>query len=370
MEAQIADIDSMPWPGEELVYRVTNQTDKRLFLESGERSVRDLETILTLAGLKLTDFKRILDFGCGCSRTLLWMERIGKESELFGSDIDERMIRWSKDNVPWATFSVNQPLPPLDFADGHFDLIYASSVFTHIDESYQDQWLAELKRITRPGGLLILSVHGEHVLDPFEKAGKEAGYDLHDIRGELGEKGICFLDQDVFVGSSFPDFYHSTFHAPWYIFEHWGKFFSVRAYVARGHFDYQDYVLLERRSDDQPLNPIVVTKGAAQAASAPGPQPEPAASPGATILGHTKEEYLRYAERVLRRVARKILGPAPPAPPPPPESSTEGKIAGGLPVTLLIDRMGERLNRLEADLWQALRRHDERLDEVDGKRSD
>lgn len=364
MEARIADIDSMPWPGEELVYRVTNQTDKRLFLESGERSVRDLETMLALAGRKLTDFKRILDFGCGCSRTLIWMEHIGKDSELFGSDIDDRMIQWGKDNVPWATFSVNQPLPPLDFPDGHFDLIYASSVFTHIDENYQDQWLAELKRATNPGGLLILSVHGEYVLDPFEKAEKEAGYDLHDIRGELSETGICFLNQDIFVGSSFPDFYHSTFHAPWYIFEHWGKFFYVRAYVARGHFDYQDYVLLERRPDDQPLNPIVVTKGAQAPAAV---QPAAASAPkGPTLLGHTKQEYFRYAERVLRRVARKILGPAPEAPPPP-ASSTEGKIAGGLPVTLLIDRMGERLNRLEVDLWQALRRHEERLDEIGGK---
>lgn len=369
MEAQIADIDSMPWPGEELVYRVTNQTDKRLFLESGERSVRDLETMLALAGRKLTDFKRILDFGCGCSRTLLWMEHIGRDSELFGSDIDDRMIQWGKDNVSWATFSVNQPLPPLDFPDGHFDLIYATSVFTHIDENYQDQWLAELKRVTSPGGLLILSVHGEYVLDPFEKAENEAGYHLHDLRGELSEKGICYIDQDIFVGSSFPDFYHSTFHAPWYIFEHWGKFFYVRAYVARGHFDYQDYVLLERRPDDQPPNPVMVSRGSAQASPAPAPQSNQAPK-GATILGHTKEEYLRYAERVLRRVVRKFLGSPPPPSPAPPVSSTEGKIAGGLPVTLLIDRMGERLNRLETELWQALRRQEERLDEIESGSND
>lgn len=361
------DIETMPWPGEELVYRVTNQTDRRLFLESGQRSVRDLENMLALAGKKFSDFRRILDFGCGCSRTLLWMGPVAEESELFGCDIDERMVAWGRDNVPWATFTVNQPLPPLDYPDGHFDLIYASSVFTHIDENYQDQWLAELKRLTSPGGLLILSVHGEYVLGPFEKAEKDAGYDLHDIRGELGEKGICFLDQDIFVGSSFPDFYHSTFHAPWYIYEHWGRFFYVRALVSRGHFDFQDYVLLERMPDDHQPNPIIVTRGAQVAPPAPAVAPA-TPPPGRRLLGHTKQEWLRYVERVLRRVARKILGPPPPAPPAPPgPSATSDKIAGGLPVTMLIDRMGDRINRLEADLWQALRRQEERLDKLDDR---
>lgn len=348
----------MPWPGEELVHRVTNQTDRRLFLESGERSVRDLETVLALAGRRLTDFRRILDFGCGCSRTLLWMEDIAKESELFGSDIDERMIQWGRDNVPWATFTVNQPLPPLDYPDGHFDLVYASSVFTHIDENYQDQWLAELRRITSPGAMLLLSVHGEHVLTPFEKAEKEAGSELHDIRGELGEKGICFLDQDCFVGGPFPDFYHSTFHAPWYVFEHWGRYFSVRAYVSRGHFDYQDYVLLERVPDDVQPKPIGVSrigKTGAQLTEAPE------ALRPATLLGHSKDDWRRYLERVLRRIAGKVLGPAPEASSP----AQPAHIAGGLPVTLLIDRMGERLNRLETDLRQALREHGDRLDQLD-----
>ena len=40
----------------------------------------------------------------------------------------------------------NQPLPPLDYPDATFDLIFNHSVFTHIDEQYQDAWLAELLR--------------------------------------------------------------------------------------------------------------------------------------------------------------------------------------------------------------------------------
>lgn len=359
------NLDSMPWPGEELVFRVLNHSDRRKFLESGQRSVQDLQNMLALAGRQLSDFKRILDFGCGCARVLLWLEDLVPDSELYGSDIDERMVQWGRDNVTWANFTVNRPLPPLDYPDGHFDLIYAASVFTHLDENYQDQWLAELRRLTSPGGMLILSVHGEYVMDLFEKAEITANYDLSisDIRNQLNDKGICFLDNDIFVGGPFPDFYHSTFHAPWYIFEHWGRYFYVRAYVSRGSGDFQDFVLLERMPDDVELNPISVSRNtSAQSPAVSGVSAETPRT-AAIFLGRTKDDYRRFLERVLRRVGRKILGSSPEASQPVRSDSSE-RIAGGLPVTLLIERMGERINRLEADLWQALRRQDERLDEL------
>jgi len=42
-----------------------------------------------------------------------------------------------------------------------FDFIYAFSVFTHLSESGQVAWLAELSRILRPGGYLLMTTHGE-----------------------------------------------------------------------------------------------------------------------------------------------------------------------------------------------------------------
>ena len=53
----------------------------------------------------------------------------------------------------------------------------------------------------------------------------------------------------MWVGGPFPDFYHSTFHAPWYIFEHWSKIFEIKAYVVRGSLDFQDLLLLRRRDE-------------------------------------------------------------------------------------------------------------------------
>ena len=60
----------------------------------------------------------------------------------------------------------------MDFPDAYFDLIFNHSVFTHLDENYQDAWLAELERVTKPGGVLVLSVSGQHPFSELEKRGR------------------------------------------------------------------------------------------------------------------------------------------------------------------------------------------------------
>ena len=48
----------------------------------------------------------------------------------------------------------------LDYPNQSFDLVYAFSVFTHLDIKAQKAWRDELRRILRPRGILLLTVHG------------------------------------------------------------------------------------------------------------------------------------------------------------------------------------------------------------------
>ena len=240
-------------PGEDLRWRVAGTPKKDWFWKSGGMSVANINTMLSIIGTSFIDYPRALEFGCGCGRILLHMKEIAEKSELYGVDIDPEGIAWAQGHIPWVKCSVNNGLPPLDFPDGYFDLIFNHSVFTHLDATYQDAWLAELVRVAKPGGVLVLSVSGEHPFSELVKAHRDAGADPTNLIEEFRSKGIVFIADDSWVGGPFPDFYHSAFHAPWYVFEHWSKFFDIKAFVTRGSLDFQDYLLLRRREGPVPV---------------------------------------------------------------------------------------------------------------------
>jgi SAM-dependent methyltransferase len=98
--------------------------------------------------------------------------------------------------------------------------VYCHSVFTHIDETYQDAWLRELQRVVKPGGRLLLSVNGERSFHEFENGRRANGLDSSAFRAVRDMKGLLYIAEDDWTGGPFPDFYHSTFHTPAYVFAH------------------------------------------------------------------------------------------------------------------------------------------------------
>jgi SAM-dependent methyltransferase len=228
---------TMPDPGDILLARAAGSTDRAWFYESGRDSARDLERTLSLAGRSIDSFESILDFGCGCGRVLLWLEEVGRRRELHGCDVDADAIAWAAQHIPYCRFAVNGPDPPLPYGDGAFDLVVNHSVFTHLDEGRQDAWLRELHRVTRPGALLVVSVHGEHAL----------GEERTEAHTRLEQHGHLFMaDTRPAAELGQPEWYATAYHAPWYVFEHWARWFAIRGYVPRAALDWQDHVLLER----------------------------------------------------------------------------------------------------------------------------
>ena len=235
----------MPDPGGELISRAVGGADRAWFYWTGRESVRELERTLGIAGRTLDSLESILDFGCGCGRMLLWMRELGRRRALYGTDIDADAIDWCREHVPYADLSVNDPDPPLVHPDGAFELVFGHSVFTHLDERRQDAWLSELSRVTSPGGLLVLSTQGEVAL----------GDDVWGIRERLEDEGIVFIDNVFGPEYPLPGWYQTTYHAPWYVFEHWARWFEIRAYIPAGALGVQDHILLQRRASDAPSRP-------------------------------------------------------------------------------------------------------------------
>jgi SAM-dependent methyltransferase len=233
---------TMPDPGGDLISRVVGGADRAWFYWTGRESVRELERTLRIAGRTLDSFEAILDFGCGCGRMLLWMQELGHKRALHGTDVDADAIDWCRRHLPYVEVTVNNADPPLAYRDGAFDLVFSHSVFTHVDERRQDAWLGELQRVTRPPGFLVLSTHGEVAL----------GDDAWRIRERLENEGIVFIDDVFGPNYPLPHWYQSTYHAPWYVFEHWSRWFEIGAYLPGGALGVQDHILLQRRASAAP----------------------------------------------------------------------------------------------------------------------
>ena len=340
-----------PRPPDHLIHRVhplnTNEIteDDRIgFDGSGQRSLRELLVALASVDKELRDFRRILDFGCGCARVTRWYPTVVDDSELHGCDIDELAIAWNSENLPFATFVQNAGEPPLPYSDGYFDLVVNHSVFTHLDEHYQDMWLQELQRIVEPGGLLVLSVHGERAFQIAEEQSANAGENPGTWRRVLEEKGILFIADDSYVGGPFPDFYHTTFHAPWYIFTHWSKWFDIRSYIPFGDLGHQDIVILERRPLNSPApRPLMASPGQRVA-----PQVGQSSPPELTPPWKT------YAQRVLRRLTESVAtSDAGNRAPVAEAEAEEGDSLDRIPVLVrvILADQGERLRRLESAVF-------------------
>jgi ubiquinone/menaquinone biosynthesis C-methylase UbiE len=224
-------------PPAALRFRVHGDVDLHSFLQSGRHCSQDIRAALARVGKAVESFGEILDFGCGCGRTAIWFSNTGKSVHLSGTDIDTAAIDWCRQCLAFATFEVNQPTPPLRYQAHSFDLVYALSVFTHLNEDYQLLWLRELQRVTKPKGFVLLSLHGSYYWSQMPPREIE----------EIKSKGLLFLQAPKPMQGLFPEWYQNAYHSPEYVFSTYAQYFDILAYIPQGLDDCQDMVLMQRR---------------------------------------------------------------------------------------------------------------------------
>jgi SAM-dependent methyltransferase len=156
--------DGLPLPPATLRAQVgPKHADARYFLASGRRHEQLITDVLRDGGTSIEEIDALLDWGCGCGRVLRRWAGL-PHTRICGCDIDPRMIEWCSDNLPFAEVTVTELTPPLPYDADTFDLVYAFSVFTHLTETLQHEWMRECLRLLKPGGHLLISTLGEYYL--------------------------------------------------------------------------------------------------------------------------------------------------------------------------------------------------------------
>jgi SAM-dependent methyltransferase len=152
-----------PLPPARLVFRVAGTFDRQWFLDGGLRAAQSIRRALAAHHVDIEALSAVLDFGCGCGRVIRHLQDL--PAEIHGCDQDAAAVAWCRRNLRRGRFAVNTIEPPLPYRNGQFELIYALSVFTHLPERLQQEWMSELERVLAPGGYLFLSLHGAAYLD-------------------------------------------------------------------------------------------------------------------------------------------------------------------------------------------------------------
>jgi ubiquinone/menaquinone biosynthesis C-methylase UbiE len=152
--------------------------DAQGWLAGGVTDVERMAALLKNADLEFSDAGRILDYGCSAGRMLRHLKGALESSEVWGVDVASEHIYWNQLHLdPRFNFATVTTLPSLPFEDNYFGLVYAGSVFTHIDDLC-DATLLELRRITKAGGLLYLTFLDDSTIEQYRQHSDNPFYQL------------------------------------------------------------------------------------------------------------------------------------------------------------------------------------------------
>ena len=95
----------------------------------------------------------VMELGCGVGRLAAWF--VAQGADYTGTDISAPMIDMARQRVPQGTYH-KLDSHELPFPDNNFDLVYSVTVLHHNPHANQEAMIAEMIRVTKPGGLVYI----------------------------------------------------------------------------------------------------------------------------------------------------------------------------------------------------------------------
>lgn len=220
------------------------------FLQSGRVDHRTLREAIARWSTRHLGELVILDWGAGCGRILQHFLPDGVT--MAASDVDPTAIQYLHKTFPHVQSIVNQSAPPISFKSDAFDVIYAFSVWTHIPQKLQNDWLKEACRLLKPGGLLLISTMGFRGLKQLREGTNPLEAEWHAVTDEdLHERGTIYIEYPIFgqdneLFSGITESYGIAVHDPAYIRRAWSEDFEILEIVEGAFRDHQDLAVLRK----------------------------------------------------------------------------------------------------------------------------
>ena len=119
--------------------------------------MRDFRSLLGDAGLPLDG--RYLDFGSGVGASVVPFRQHVPKARLVCADVSAESLELAEQSHAGSEEYIWMPDGKLPLADESVDGAFACCVFHHIPHDLHAQTLIELRRVLKPGGLLMIYEH-------------------------------------------------------------------------------------------------------------------------------------------------------------------------------------------------------------------
>lgn len=136
-----------------------SQWTREEFFATGRKEIEAVFVYAARICISIDKTALALDFGCGVGRLT---RALGQYfPECVGVDISSAMITLARElngDLPNCRFQLNEGIQLKSLPANYFGFIYTSLVLQHIASPFSHEYIAELVRVLRPGGLLIFQV--------------------------------------------------------------------------------------------------------------------------------------------------------------------------------------------------------------------
>jgi SAM-dependent methyltransferase len=245
---------SLPVPPEPFwSYCTTVET----YLQSGLDDTTTMRRLLEESDAPIENAGRILELGVAGGRLIRHLADLASRQEIWGTDFWASAILWCQDHLsPPFHFATTPVTPHLPFEDRSFGLVFAGSLWIHLDD-LAEAWALEVHRVLQPGGRLYFTINDRSAVEFFEGGGtpenrgryveriRPANWDswLKLLQGHAGYQRFARGEaQMVTIGRS------TQGHVMWdvnYLLKRWGPGWRVCS-VTPEAYGHQTGVLLAR----------------------------------------------------------------------------------------------------------------------------
>lgn len=154
--------------------------------------------LLLHSGLPLGESLNVLDFGCGPGFVWEHLQQIGGHWQYTALDFSpnsvELVIEKAKNNKNFKGAQHVSSLPA-DLPESHFDAVLLFEVAEHLNDVYLDGTLAEIARLLKHGGVVVISTPNEEDLSKSKKFCPECGAIFHEFQHIRSWSVISLMDR-------------------------------------------------------------------------------------------------------------------------------------------------------------------------------